>query len=102
MSYQDVYKRQAQIYECTEIGYVLNNALYHIAYMDALEELFLLLSFFSNDQLLTVTDDAATARIELGNNKADLLTFILRQVLLIGIGYQACRDEYSGLIYNNA
>ena len=31
-----------------------------------------------------------------------LLTFILRQVLLIGIGYQACRDEYSGLIYNNA
>ena len=92
----------AQIYECTEIGYVLYNTLYHIAYMDALEELFLLLSLFSNDQLLTVTDDAATARIELGNNKADLLTFILRQVLLIGIGYQACRDEYSGLIYNNA
>ena len=92
----------AQIYECTEIGYVLNNALYHIAYMDALEELFLLLCLLSNDQLLAVTDDTTTARIELCNYEADLLAFILSQILLIGIRYQACRDEYSCFIYDYA
>ncbi len=60
----------AQVYECTKIGYILYNALYHIAYMDALEELFLLLCFLSNDQLLTVTDDSSSARIELGDYEA--------------------------------
>ena len=51
----------AQVDECTKIGNVLYNALYHIAYMDALEELFLHLCLLSNKKLLAVTDDSSSA-----------------------------------------
>ncbi len=92
----------AQIDECTEIGYVLNSSLYHIAYMDALEESFLHLSLLSNDKLLAVTDDSSSSRIELCDNELDLLTSIFRKIFLIVLGYQACRDEDSCLIHDYA
>ena len=66
----------AQVYECTEIGNVLNSTLYGVTCMDALEELFLKLSLLSNHKLLSVADDSSSSRIELCDNEFDLFISI--------------------------
>ena len=67
----------AQVYECTEIGNVLNSTLYGIASVDTLEELFLHLSLLSNHKLLSVADDSSSLRVELSDNEVDILTCVL-------------------------
>ena len=71
-----------QVYECTEIGHVLNNSPNHIAYMDALKQLLLHLCLLSNNQLLAVADNSSSLRIELCDYELNLLSCILLQVLL--------------------
>ena len=92
----------AQIDECTEIGYILNNAVNNIAFVNSLEELFLNLSLLSCDQLSAVTDVSSSLRIVLADNEFNLLTCILGQIFLISIGNKACRDEDSNFLYNYA
>ena len=66
----------AQVYECTEVGNVLNSTLYGVTCMDALEELFLKLSLLSNHKLLSVADDSSSLRVELSDNEIDILTCV--------------------------
>ena len=90
--------RAAKINKSAEICNVLHNACHNVACMDSLHKLFLFLSLLSKKKLLAVTDDAASSGIELSDHEFDLLSRILGQISLIGIGNEACRNEYSGLL----
>lgn len=90
----------AQIDKCTEIGYVLNNAFYDVAFFDLLEEFLLQFSLLSYDELLTIADVSSSLGIVLADHEFDLLSGILGQILLISIGYQACGDEDSYFVHD--
>ena len=92
----------AKVYKCTEIGNVLNGSFYNVSLVDALEQLFLHLSFLSYEKLSSVTDNSSSLRVELCDYEFNLLICIFCKILLIGVGYKACRDKDSGLIHNNA
>ena len=91
-----------QIDKCTEIGHVLDSSFQNIANFDLREQFLLLLHLLGNQKLLSVTDDSSALRIELADHKLDLLILVLGEILLIGIGYEARRNEYSCLIHNDA
>ena len=88
----------AKIHECAEIGNILNSSLNYIAGLDGGEKLLLHLFALSHKQNLAVADVSASVGVVLSDHELDLLTEILVQILLISIGYQACRDEYSYFI----
>ena len=92
----------AKVYKCTEIGNVLNGSFYNVSLVDALEQLFLHLSFLSYEKLSSVTDNSSSLRIELCDYELNLLSCILFKILLVSIRYQAGRNKDSGLIHNNA
>ena len=91
----------AEIYECTEIGDILDLAFDNIADLDLLEELSHSLFLLRYEQLLAIADDASLLGIEFGDNELDLLILVLVQILLIDIRNKTCRDKYSGLVNDN-
>ena len=75
----------AQIDKGAEVGNILYCTFNHISYLNTLKQLSLHLRLASCHQLLPVTDNPSSARIELSYYKLDLLIRILGQVSLIGI-----------------
>ena len=92
----------AKIDKCSEICYILNGSLDPVTDFKFCKQLSLLLSSFSHQKLSSVTDHAVPSRIKLTDDEFNLLILIFAQILLISIGYQACRDEDSCLIYDYA
>ena len=91
-----------QVDECAEVCHVLDSSLNHIACMDALKQFLLQLCLLGNKQLLAVADNSSSLRIELCDYELNLLSCVLLQVLLVCVGYEACRDEDPGLINDHA
>ena len=88
----------AQIYECTEICDILNNAVNDVAGLDSFKELSRSFCLAGNKNLTTIADDPSSARIELRNNEFDFLILILIEISLIDIRYKAGRNEYSRIL----
>ena len=93
--------RSAKINESTEICDVLYDTVNDIADIKLGEKLLLLLHLLFDKQLLAVTDDTVTTRIELCDYKLDLLILVLIQIALVCIGYKAGRDKDLRLVNHN-
>ena len=93
----------AEVDECTEIGNVLNNTLYGIAYMDPLEQLFLHAQLSCYKKLLAVTDDRLLLRglNSVITNSISCPAYFVK-ILLVSIRYQAGRNEDSCLVNDYA
>ena len=92
----------AQINECAEVGYVLNGSVNGIAWLDSCEQFFFQLRLLCNQKLFPVADDSSSLRIEFCDNKINILSCILGQVLLIAVRYKAGRDKYPCALNLNA
>ena len=88
----------AQIYERTEIGNILDNAIDDIAGLDPCKEFSCSFSLAGCENLTAIADDSSSARIELRNYEFDLLILILIEISLIDIRYKAGRNEYSRIL----
>ena len=77
--------RAAQVDECAEIRYVLYNTFYRIAFFDTFKKLLLQFCFFSQKQLLTVSDVTSSLGIVLTDNELNFLSRIFVQVFLITV-----------------
>ena len=91
----------AQIDERAKICHILDNALDTVADMNPLEQLLLQFLLALDKKLLAVTDDAASARIELCDNELDLLILVLVKILLICIRHKRCRNEDASAFDHN-
>ncbi len=90
--------RSPQIDERAEIRHILDRALHDIPYFDALEQLLLHLCFSLKQDLLPVPDNPPPARVELRDDKLNLLVLVLAQILLVRIGNEARGDEHPRLV----
>ena len=91
----------AKVYESAEICNVLDCSVNNITRLNAGEQLFRCLCLTLCKDHAAVADDSASARIELGDDEFDLLSFILCKISLINIRYERCRDKYSCVFNSN-
>ena len=69
--------RTAKIDKRTEVCYILNNAFYHIAFLNPLKQFLLPDRFFSDHKLFSVADITPSSGIIFRYDKLDLLSSIL-------------------------
>ena len=88
----------AQIDKSAEVCDILDCTADDIAHIELGEKLLLTLHLLLDKQLFAVADDTVAARVELCDDKLDLLILILGQVTLIGIRHKTGRDKHLGLV----
>lgn len=92
----------AQIDKRAKVSYVLNCSVNRIAWLDSCEQFFFQLRLLCNQKLFPVADDSSSLRIEFCNNKINILSRILGQILLVAVRYKAGRDKYPCALNLNA